>query len=704
MIPFISSFILYLATLFPGTAPYRDSGEMASVAARLGIAHPPGYPLYTLIARVWSTIMPAGSIGFRLNVLSALAGAGTIWMVFRFARAYAGDGKRAGLTLLPLVLATAYLPWYLSVVSEMYTLNTLVAAALIYLACVPAGRPVTRLYFIAFLFGAGLGVRMDIVLLAPLIAAAVWTNRGELHARQYVAAVLFFLAGISVFLYLPLRSHVVPLLDWNHPATPERLWATIARKTHGGTLDLVAAPFAPGANFAAGMRFYLRHLAEGYAWIGIPLALFGFYRWWRTQPAYAAGTALSWCLAGPLFIYKANMPPNPHALAILEAHFLLPNLIVFVWAVIGCVELNRRFVVPYGTPVLLLSAVMVGFNLHANLPELCKRTNFIAFDYATNILRSLPRGAVLVMKKDVQLFALWDRQLAHGRRPDVFLVSQGLAGSPWYQRAWGRLRHAVTLGPLTTEEQWRSWLTANPSETLYISGDVEYARPAGVVDTPAGLLMRINAALPVSPAPVLLDEIYARRGAYHVDAYREFFTPDLIENYAQAYLAAGQFEAGRGRHDRACARFDDALRLQPLLPIAHSFDGYSRLQLGDLTAARAAYRRAAEGYGIMRGQAVQYRALAPVQDGLRAGQADTLLARGVCEERLGDDTAALESYRQAASAAPENARSYFNAAVVYWKRADWPRVIAQLENALRADPSFREAARYLTIARQNQRG
>src|SRR5258708_4770803 len=61
----------YLCTLHPGL-PAGDSGELITVAATGGVAHPPGYPLYTMLAGLWLQTFPFGNIAWRLNVFSAV--------------------------------------------------------------------------------------------------------------------------------------------------------------------------------------------------------------------------------------------------------------------------------------------------------------------------------------------------------------------------------------------------------------------------------------------------------------------------------------------------------------------------------------------------------------------------------------------------------------------------------------------------------
>jgi hypothetical protein len=64
------TFIVYLFTMMPDLG-FTDSGELAAAAHVLGIAHPTGYPLYTIIAHVWSLISPFSTV-YDLNLLAGI--------------------------------------------------------------------------------------------------------------------------------------------------------------------------------------------------------------------------------------------------------------------------------------------------------------------------------------------------------------------------------------------------------------------------------------------------------------------------------------------------------------------------------------------------------------------------------------------------------------------------------------------------------
>src|SRR4030081_2819213 len=67
---FVITLVVYGATLAP-TVTFVDSGELIVAAKYLGVAHPPGTPLYVLLAHLF-TLLPFGNVAARVNFASAL--------------------------------------------------------------------------------------------------------------------------------------------------------------------------------------------------------------------------------------------------------------------------------------------------------------------------------------------------------------------------------------------------------------------------------------------------------------------------------------------------------------------------------------------------------------------------------------------------------------------------------------------------------
>ncbi len=91
--------IIYGGTLAP-TVGAGDSGELVLAADSLGIAHPPGYPLWVLLARLVA-LVPIGEVAWRVNALSALLSAAAVGLFYLLA-------TRVALPRLPAAVATAF--------------------------------------------------------------------------------------------------------------------------------------------------------------------------------------------------------------------------------------------------------------------------------------------------------------------------------------------------------------------------------------------------------------------------------------------------------------------------------------------------------------------------------------------------------------------------------------------------------------------
>ena len=95
------SLALFITTLMPDILP-ADSGEFQRVATMAGVAHPPGYPLYTMLGWLFTRLPLGGTPAWRVNLFSAVTAALTLALVFSTGRRLSGSawgGLAAALTL-----------------------------------------------------------------------------------------------------------------------------------------------------------------------------------------------------------------------------------------------------------------------------------------------------------------------------------------------------------------------------------------------------------------------------------------------------------------------------------------------------------------------------------------------------------------------------------------------------------------------------
>jgi hypothetical protein len=215
---FSAILFVYVQTLAPGLAK-GDGGELQHTLAVLGVAHPTGYPLYTLVGWLWAKFIPFGTIAWRVNLFSAVCGAAAAVMVY-------GIVYRLTRRVLPGLAGACFLAfspsfWILSSTTEVYALHALFVAAIFYLLLVwrDAGtRRFKVLIPVTFVYGLSLSHHRTMLLLAPAILLFVlleqpvlWqrrqgggrkvrTEKGQVH--RWLVLILVFLAGLLPYLHL----------------------------------------------------------------------------------------------------------------------------------------------------------------------------------------------------------------------------------------------------------------------------------------------------------------------------------------------------------------------------------------------------------------------------------------------------------------------------------------------------------------------
>src|ERR1700758_1526650 len=107
-----------------------DTPELITAAVTLGVAHPPGYPLFTMLGHVFSLI-PFGSIPFRVNLLSVVCDSLAVGVVYLIAARLTRSRIAAAIGALTLAVNAVFWEW--SLAAEVFPLNNLLAAILVLL-------------------------------------------------------------------------------------------------------------------------------------------------------------------------------------------------------------------------------------------------------------------------------------------------------------------------------------------------------------------------------------------------------------------------------------------------------------------------------------------------------------------------------------------------------------------------------------------
>jgi len=440
------SFVIYFKTLSP-TVSFIDSGELAVVSQTLGIAHPTGYPLYTLLGRIF-TFLPAKDTIFRVNLMSLFCIVFTnlfLFLIFsclveEFIKS--SSRKIVNFTLkffIPLIatLIFAFTPilWSQATTNEVYALHILLMTLLLYLTLKWWENPAQKdkfFYLMIFLYGLSFGNHMSSILLAlPLLVLFLIHYKTKLFVPPRIFAVLFlFILGFSVYLYLPVRSTQNPLLDWGNPET----WS--AFKKHISAWQYQVWIFSETSQQIS-HRFdnYLKLFYQQFSWYLIPFGFAGLIFMFRKSLKLAVFLALYFFLD---IFFGINYGIND-----IEPYFLPSFLVFAIWIGVGLIGFlafvtksleknNPAGVESVAIIFPLIFLVFPALNLVKNYREQDRSRNYFAYDYCQNILRSVGKNALIL--SDVWDFYspwLYIRHIENSR-PDVVFLDKELLRRSWY--------------------------------------------------------------------------------------------------------------------------------------------------------------------------------------------------------------------------------------------------------------------------------
>jgi hypothetical protein len=235
-------FLLYVITLAPTTA-FWDTSEYIATAHIVGVPHPPGNPVFVLLARAWELLLAPFplSTAVKINLFSAANGgvAAAFWfLVIHRVMAFFSDDERfrlLGAAATTLISATAFTVWNQSVVNEkVYTVSLMTIALLTWLIFrwrdnLGKGKDDNLLILIVFLLALSLGNHLMAFLVAPaMVFFVIWAHpRVLLRWRLYAFAALAWILGLSAQLFLPIRAENRPVISEADPRCESLVDATV---------------------------------------------------------------------------------------------------------------------------------------------------------------------------------------------------------------------------------------------------------------------------------------------------------------------------------------------------------------------------------------------------------------------------------------------------------------------------------------------
>ncbi len=475
-------FIVYVATLAPGVTLW-DSGEFLAAIHSLGIPHPPGTPLYILLANVWA-LMLAPFFGFAgsVNLFSAVCTAGAFALLADLFVRWTGDRLAA---CTGAVCAGAMSTVWLSAnETEVYAAALFGACLLLWLGD-RAGATKQRRWLLAGAYAAGLAFSTHLTALLSLPAAlylAVDRRTAREVMREAPVMLLTFAIGASAVLFLIVRAQHDPAVNQGNPSTLSALADVIMRRQ-----------YSPAPPWPRQAPWFLQvgNLFEYADWqVALGVSPDPPPTWWRTPVTALYGllglvgfmehrksdrrswqalailfvTATTGVLvylnlkAGPSYGTGFLAAGAPHEARERDYFFTLGFICWGLWAGFGAVRAMRAVAstAPAAARLAPLAGVIAAFvPVVLNWSAVNRRAEPAASEArngALRILGSAPPHAIVLANGDNSTYPVWYMQEVEGRRRDVAIVVIPLLPAAWYR---AELERRDGLLDATMVSNWR---------------------------------------------------------------------------------------------------------------------------------------------------------------------------------------------------------------------------------------------------------
>ncbi len=539
---------VYAASL-PHTVQHLDSGEMVTSAYGLTVPHAPGYPIYVWLYHALIAVLHVGSVFFRAALITAACSVGAAALLLALCRNTLGVTAIAAMATLPAV-------WRYAVLPDVFGLNQLFAAALVFVAFSPP-RP-ARVFLGAIVFGLAAANHQSIIFLSPMLMLIAWQE----PKRGRALAALALGAGITVALYVSLF-----LLDVHHVNSWGDLvdfkgllrhflrgdYGTFKLSSYGGDAHIgsvvrdfamTVGPFglAAAAVVGLGAAEDVKARAHGAWWVLLACFI-----------AYAV-----------LFIPRMNFGgDSSSAITLRERFFVLPSLMLAALVVTAPSTRAKDWARNALASVLGLVAVVQ--IVTGDTYDF--RRDVVVEEYMRNLLRTAiaqRTPAILFVDSDTKLFAGRYLRATEPELDEVFILPRSMTyDRRLLERAklrWPQLQYDAEVLRTRKKMDIFSQLIAPNMGVFSITHVMPHPSPrAKTIFFPVGRGLEAGSGVviadvePVNPRP----PVYRANSPEYVD------TKEIFSEYAVYYLAKGKDLLARGDEEGARQAFLDGLERVP---------------------------------------------------------------------------------------------------------------------------------------------
>lgn len=432
---FLSTAILYLHNLTRDIYS-GDIGDLVTSAYVFGVAHPPGYPLFSLLGYILSHLPLPLPVVSKVGLISVIASFGGLIIFYKFARKITNS---VFLSLLSTsILAFSYLFWLSAEIPEGLALNNFFAIVILYLSIrFYEMKKISYLYISAFFIGLSLTNQLHIVTLLPAVFILIVKHLKYIAGkRRYIMVLVSVCLGLLIYLYVPIAASRNPPINWDNASNLKNFIHLILRKDYGGVTK--GATNVPIQIRLINVADYLKTVIAVFSYQILFLAFLGFIKIFKDNKRLALSILLAFLFSGVFSVfYIVNPVSTATAWGIFERYYTLSTVVLMFTVPYGFVFIKNILDTKFSKPVfsymiisyfLIIPILLIKYNF----PKTDLSETKIGNTLARNIFASLPRNSVLFVSGDNTTFSVWYLYYVLKERQDVDIINPPGVGNNIY--------------------------------------------------------------------------------------------------------------------------------------------------------------------------------------------------------------------------------------------------------------------------------
>lgn len=447
---FLLSFLVYFSTVPPTITSYGDSSELITSAFTFTTAHPPGYPLYIIVGKLF-TLLPWGTVAWRVHLSSAIFGSLTVLLVFSSLHLLTKNLFVSTLATTPLAFSHSF--WLYHITAEVFSLNNLMAALVIYNILLwrektlsHAPSPMPHLYLSFFFLGLGLANHYSIILVAPGVLFIILMTKKAILLRKFLKLSFVFILGLLPYLqiiYAARQPH--PPAYGNLPSF-SRFLAYILRLDYGGPISAGAIISPPQQ--APDTFYYFKLFSNQFTPLAFLIIVLGLWLVYKKARWFKLFPFILYLFSGP-FVWSRYLtqidPTDLHVLGVAERFSLLSFIPFALCLGVSLTEIMRFYHLRGGgiAPLkrgkghlggVLVILLITSFQILRTLPHVSKRNYYLAKNYALNILNQIEDNAIILSTDDLTNSSLDYFTQVEKIKPEIIILSSAFLSNKEYQK------------------------------------------------------------------------------------------------------------------------------------------------------------------------------------------------------------------------------------------------------------------------------